>query len=205
MQAEISEELQGAARIRAAAEQLFAEKGFAATSMQEVAVLAGVSKSNVFHHFKTKEDLYMDVLACACNEAHDRILPHLTGHGTFAERLTRMMVEDIEFMFAHPERMRLVLAEITATEPDDPAQAGPAVLQRNARDLVEALRAAQNAGEIRADVDPAATAMLFFAANIFYFQTRNLMRHFPEVDFADDHKRFVDKVSHLILNGVLPR
>lgn len=199
------DDLQGAERIRAAAQELFAEKGFAATSMQEVAVRAGVSKSNVFHHFKSKEDLYVSVLGCACDEAHERILPLLAGTGTFNERLHRMMQADLEFMFAQPERTRLVLAAMTSTQPDDPDQPAPSVLRKNAHDLVEALRAAQKAGEIRADADPAVTALLFFAANSFYFQTRNLLRHFPEVDFADDHHVFVDRVADLILNGVLPR
>lgn len=196
---------QGAERILTAAQQLFAQKGFAATSMQEVAQQAGVSKSNVFHHFKSKEDLYVAVIGCACGEAHDRVLALLGGDGTFAQRLKRMMRADLEFMFENPERAHLVLREIASTQPNDPTQPAPALLRRNAVEMVETIRAAQQAGEIRADIDPAAVALLLFATNKFYFQTRNLIRHFPEVGFAADPADFVETMADLILNGVLPR
>lgn len=197
--------LQGAERILAAAQQLFARKGFAATSMQEIAQHAGVSKSNVFHHYKSKEELYIAVIGCACGEAHDRVLSLLGGDGPFAQRLAQMMRADLEFMFENPERAHLVLREIASTQPNDPTQPAPALLRRNATELVETIRAAQRAGEIRADADPAAITLLLLAANKFYFQTCNLIRHFPEVEFAADPEKFVDAMSDLILNGVLPR
>lgn len=45
-----------------AAEQVFAEKGYAGASMGEIAQLAQLPKSNVHYYFSTKEDLYRDVL-----------------------------------------------------------------------------------------------------------------------------------------------
>ncbi len=51
------EDLTAAARIRSAAMRLFAERGFAATSIRDVAADAGVSSSLVVHHFKTKTQL----------------------------------------------------------------------------------------------------------------------------------------------------
>ena len=45
-----------------AAEQVFAEKGYAGASMGEIAQLAQLPKSNVHYYFSTKEELYRDVL-----------------------------------------------------------------------------------------------------------------------------------------------
>lgn len=44
-------------RISAAAERIVLEKGFAATSLDEVIEAAGVTKSGFFYHFKDKHDL----------------------------------------------------------------------------------------------------------------------------------------------------
>jgi len=52
-----SEDLTASARIRGAAMRLFAERGFDATSIRDVAAEAGVSSSLVVHHFKTKAQL----------------------------------------------------------------------------------------------------------------------------------------------------
>ena len=49
-----ADDLTASARIRGAATRLFAERGFAATSIRDIAAEAGVSSSLVIHHFKTK-------------------------------------------------------------------------------------------------------------------------------------------------------
>src|SRR5262249_4032939 len=46
------------AEILNAALDCFAERGFAATRMDDVAVRAGVTKGTVYLYFKTKEDLF---------------------------------------------------------------------------------------------------------------------------------------------------
>lgn len=51
------DDLTASARIRGAAMRLFAERGFDATSIRDVAAEAGVSSSLVVHHFKTKAQL----------------------------------------------------------------------------------------------------------------------------------------------------
>lgn len=53
----VEADLTAAARIRVAAMRLFAEKGFEATSIRDVAAAAGVSSSLVVHHFGTKAQL----------------------------------------------------------------------------------------------------------------------------------------------------
>src|SRR5450756_1214862 len=51
------DDLTSSARIREAAMHLFAERGFDATSIRDVAAEAGVSPSLVVHHFKSKAQL----------------------------------------------------------------------------------------------------------------------------------------------------
>ncbi|MET1080556.1 MAG: TetR/AcrR family transcriptional regulator [Pseudomonas sp.] len=54
--------LKNTERILLAAEQVFAEQGFAGTSMQDIAQLVGLPKSNLHYYFSTKEELYRAVL-----------------------------------------------------------------------------------------------------------------------------------------------
>lgn len=50
------------AKILAAAESVFAETGFSGATTAEIAKRAGVPKANLHYYFKTKEDLYRQVL-----------------------------------------------------------------------------------------------------------------------------------------------
>ncbi|MGB0403692.1 MAG: TetR/AcrR family transcriptional regulator, partial [Salibacteraceae bacterium] len=49
-------------KILEAAQQLFATKGYAHTSIQSIASKSGIAKSSVYHHFKTKEDILVSLL-----------------------------------------------------------------------------------------------------------------------------------------------
>ncbi|XEC96006.1 TetR/AcrR family transcriptional regulator [Paenibacillus tarimensis] len=63
----VSKELSSRARakqaqIRSAAERLFLQNGFAATSMDAITAEAGVSKQTVYSYYPSKEELLIDVL-----------------------------------------------------------------------------------------------------------------------------------------------
>src|SRR3954447_3057988 len=46
-----------------AATEIFAEKGYAATSTSEIAKKAGVAEGTIFRHYKTKKDLLLGIIA----------------------------------------------------------------------------------------------------------------------------------------------
>ena len=48
-------------RVLAAAEELFAEQGYDATSVQQVVTRAGVTKGALYHYFAAKEDLLFEI------------------------------------------------------------------------------------------------------------------------------------------------
>lgn len=60
------------AEIVAAALQLFADRGFAATRLEDVATIAGVSKGTVYLYFESKEQLFEAVVREAITPNIDR-------------------------------------------------------------------------------------------------------------------------------------
>jgi AcrR family transcriptional regulator len=70
-------EVQGEATrlaLTAAARELFGERGFAATSLDEVAARAGVTKGALYHHFAGKADLFQDVYEQVMHEVSDQVV-----------------------------------------------------------------------------------------------------------------------------------
>lgn len=49
-------------RIKHSAIQLFAQKGYYGTSLNEVASMVGIKKPSLYAHFKNKDDLYLSIL-----------------------------------------------------------------------------------------------------------------------------------------------
>jgi AcrR family transcriptional regulator len=70
------------AAIQGAARRLFADDGFAGTSIDDIAALAGVTKGGVYHHFATKEQLFEAVFRAVEDELYDAVLAALPVRGT---------------------------------------------------------------------------------------------------------------------------
>jgi AcrR family transcriptional regulator len=78
---------EGRGRILDEARSLFLGKGFAATSMQEIADAVGMTKPALYYHFKDKQDLLVAVLAREMEEGRRVFLESLTADPTLAKRL----------------------------------------------------------------------------------------------------------------------
>ncbi len=77
-----------------AALDLFVEKGFAATRVEEVAARAGVSKGTLFLYFPSKEDLFKAVVRASVVEpVHQGALEVANFKGTSGELLEWMMLQ----------------------------------------------------------------------------------------------------------------
>jgi TetR/AcrR family transcriptional regulator len=188
-----------------AAEALFAEQGFDAVSMSAIAARAKVSKANVFHHFSTKNALYLAVLREAGKESRGRLEQLESSSSSFVERLSHYATTHLDSILAHSHLARLVLRDLLTGGPDRGKDLAEQVLGRNFAKLVDIIRQGQARRELRDDVDPAMVAVMLIAANVYFFEARDVLRHLPDVDFADDPQRYSSKMLQLMLHGIIPQ
>lgn len=153
-----------------AARGCFASKGYAGTSMHDIAAAAGVTQSLIHHHFGPKDALWAEVRSFASSEhlAQQRAL--FEAGAIDPQRLRASLQSYFRFLAEHPEILRLV-AWLELDRPDE--------LVEEIRELqtvgTSAIEAAQAAGTIRPDL-PASfvvTAMLGLVRN--WFEERNLI------------------------------
>lgn len=193
---------EGAQAILVAANQLFAEHGFDGVSINDVAVAAGVSKANIFHHFGTKQNLYLAVLKSAFTEFQS-LMGHLApGKATLNERLGQFSNAHLEQMTGCPQSVRLVLRELLQNQPQHSKELAENAARHQFVNLLQFLMEAQNQGEIRKDIDLSVLALLMVGADVFLFQIKSLLRHMPEVKFADDHQYYAQMVADILSRGI---
>lgn len=192
------------ARILGAAEALFSEMGFDAVSMNAIAERAGVSKANIFHHFSNKHALYLAVVKEACKESQTRLLQLEEGEGSFVERLGRFARSQLQAMLQNSQTTRLILRDLLENGETHGEELARQVFGPNFARLVELIRDGQTRDELRRDMDPAAVAIMLIATNVYFFEARDVLRHYPYVDFADDAPRFSDKMMQVLLHALVP-
>jgi len=141
-------------RILAAAKDLFAESGFNAVSMNAIAERADVSKANVFHHFKSKNELYLEVLKVACSEYRPQIDQLGNGSGTLVECLRDFSQSHLANILRDEKISRLIQRDLLENDPQRGKEFSEQVFGQNFASLVEILRAGQKNGELRKGIDP---------------------------------------------------
>ena len=109
-QAERTEATRG--RLVATARRLFAEKGFAATSTEEILGEAAVSRGALYHHFASKTDLFRAAFEAVEDDLTAQILAAAAGSGeTDPLRILELGFDAFLDQCVNPEVQRIVMLD----------------------------------------------------------------------------------------------
>lgn len=90
----------------------FARSGYAGASMRTIAEAAGLNKASLFHHFDSKEALYIEVLARITDDLRALVLGAAVEDGDYPTRLDKLGTLVVRYMATHPESARLLMREL---------------------------------------------------------------------------------------------
>jgi AcrR family transcriptional regulator len=115
--------------ILSAANTVFGQRGYETVRIDDVAAAAGISKALIYEHFRSKQELYSELMNRAAIEMLDRIVtasggPELSG----AQRLERGAEAGFAFVTSEPEAFQMCVRDVS--DPEIAAQ--QAILRRGA-------------------------------------------------------------------------
>jgi len=143
----------------AVAVTVFNERGYDGTSMEDLSRRLGISKSSIYYHVGSKEEL----LALALDRALDGLFAvageATAGSGPAIERLEHLVRGSIAVLADRLPYVTLLLRARGNTATERRALARRREFDQIVADLVAE---AEQDGDIRPDVDPAVTARLLF-------------------------------------------
>ncbi|GAB2836113.1 TetR/AcrR family transcriptional regulator [Lentzea nigeriaca] len=142
-----------------AAAELFYERGYDGTSIQDLATRLGVAKSAIYHHVPSKEAL----LSLAVDRALDGLFAEVAKleqvDGRAIDRIEHLVRGSVTVLVDELPFVTLLLRVRGNTETERNALARRREFDHLVTDLV-AQAAAE--GDLRADIDPAMTTRLLF-------------------------------------------
>lgn len=184
------------AEIVAAATATFAERGYDATSLQDIAHRTGILKGSIYHYIRTKSDL----LAHIVRETHEmglaQVRPIAVGPGTPRERLEGMIRAHVRFVCDNPERTAIFAHDRKRL---DPAERRTVLGNEHAyRDLFEEVIAA---GQADGSFDPQLNVRL---TALHLLASLNALHHWWRSKGAIGSDAIADHVVHTTLTGLRP-
>lgn len=168
----VTEEMKAA--IRNAAAALFADKGYAAVTMREIARAAGCSHTAIYLYFKNKEDLLQQLAIPYLQELEARMIGELERNGAAPrERLAAVCREYAVFCLTHGSFSNvLIISGAGRVDETDPELELNRIRNRLFSHLARAANEAANAGGGSAPAEEAlARARVLFYYLQGYVQT----------------------------------
>ncbi len=192
-------------QIMAAAAKVFARQGLHATSLDQVAREAGITKGTIYLYYRSKEDLFLATLRAKSAEAFGVLEGAGQGGGgkdfrrhltAFAERAYRAIgspeaLPILQMVFAEAGRFP-EMAELFFRE----------IILKNNRRLAAALEEAIAAGEIR-PVDPLVAARCLIGMLLVFVLSQKLLGGERVLPLSD--RRVLRTVTSIFLDGIARR
>jgi AcrR family transcriptional regulator len=127
------------ALIEDAAARLFAQQGYAATRLDEIAAAANVTKPVLYRHFDSKKALYLALLARHVEQL-PRFVEPAVGYEPLAARLPAILDGWFAYVEERPHAWKLIFRDTTG---DEEIQAVRRQVQESARAVLAGLLRAQ--------------------------------------------------------------
>jgi len=155
------------ATVLKAALAVFSAKGYAATTLDDVAKAAKVTRGAIYWHFKSKADLYNTLIQELSVRGTTVVQQAVAEGGTFIEILRRIFVRLCAVVEDDKEARAVMELGLFKTGLDPELQAGrrKQIDQGNAliAGIADAMRAGVMQGILRNDMEPADMARAFIA------------------------------------------
>lgn len=170
--------------IVSAAAELFAQRGYNATSVREVVEAAGCKKPTLYYYFDNKAHLYLEVVRERCAAINAIIAEALGVDGSVRARLRRALTAYLLYVQANPTTLRLLMTAERHPEEGQPFFDFDALRQEHIDNARSMLVAGVESGELRDDLDLEEAILALFGMIdqrlILFLHGRPIPEHFPE-------------------------
>ena len=188
-----------------AALDVFSLYGFNGASLDEIAQIAQMHKSNIFYYYENKEALYVEVLTTVLQKW---LAPLQTLEAQLepVEAITTYLMQKIEVSRTQPKASRLFALEIIQGAPHIlPILKGP--LKKLFKRKAKVISMWQEQGKISPQIDPEVFILNIWAITQNYadFSTQMEMVTGKTLRNRSMQQRIIQHTVHMVLYGVIPR
>lgn len=175
--------------------QVFAQRGFEATSIRDISSATGVSLSGLYYYFESKQHLLYLIQSATFTFVLESLKSRLEGVGEPTERLGLLVLNHMEYFLAHPNEMKVLSHEEQAL--DEPYGEKVQSIKRRYYALAREIFDGISADGLAPGINPRIAVLSLFGMMNWPYKW-----HRPGVD--PDALELTSAIVGIFLHGVLP-
>lgn len=177
--------------------RLIYDRGYDATSMQDIAEAAGMTKAGLYHHVDSKEALLLAIMHYGMDLFEERVLTKVADIADPLARLRECMARNVALVTDASSKEVTIILHEHQTLTGAARKAINARKKRYVQFLEASFREAISRGQIRA-VDPTIAAFSFLGVVLWTYK-------WYRSDGAITPERLADGTIDLFFEGLMPR
>ncbi|MBV9463065.1 MAG: TetR/AcrR family transcriptional regulator, partial [Verrucomicrobiae bacterium] len=155
-------------RLLKAAQKVFAHRGYAGASVQDIVSAAGVTKPTLYYYFGSKAGIYRSMVEAAFDERLDLMQKAASESDTLRGKLTEVLSALFQYARDHRELSRLCFSSACAAAGEIPTGIPAKRSRRNFEFLHKLIAAGIRRGELSSRYDSIELTTIFFSHVLFY-------------------------------------
>ncbi len=188
-------------KILDAAARCFSEGGYAKTTMDKIAEEAGVSKGALYWHFRSKEELFIELKERSIAEVREQFEKLFSQKKSFELKLNEAMALYLSSLVPEKREVARLNAEFLAEAPKIPKLNN---MLKDQYKLIQSLLAstiqeAIKRGELRKDIDQNMLSTILLA------MLDGLELHWAILELDFDWEKVKASLLDVVMNGLRPR
>jgi AcrR family transcriptional regulator len=156
-------------RILEAAARLICEKGYDATSIQDIADATGLTKAGLYHHIRSKESLLLEIQHYGMDVFEEKVLSQVVSIADPLERLKACMEKNVRLVTEGWSKEVTIILHEHATLTGEARSQINARKKRYVRFLETTFAEAARTGQIR-PVNPKVAAFAFLGMVLWIYK-----------------------------------
>ncbi|BCB05999.1 TetR/AcrR family transcriptional regulator [Bacillus sp. KH172YL63] len=189
-------------KIVEAAIEMFAEKGYAATSTSQIAKKAGVAEGTIFRHYKTKKDLLLSIVSPTMAKM---IAPFVirdlnkvldAKYDRYEDFLKALLLNRHEFLKDNMTAFRILIQEIPF-HPELKEQFKEHIAEKVFEKLIRLVDLYKEKGQI---IDLPTPAVVRFSATSIFGLLLVRYLFLPEADWNDEKE--IEMTVEMVMKGI---
>ena len=183
-------------------EKLFEEKGFEATSMDDIAGKLEISKSTLYVYFKSKQLIWDHIVCKYMEQLLEDAKKAAEGRGSFEKRYYQLCFDIADKFEKHPMFYKATLSKISMDMEQEIYKKIYEIGEKTNEAIADFIRSGIEEGVVRKDIDIYPAVIMMWSSISGIISMANDKEEYLKVRFNMTKKDYLKKAFKMLLEGV---